>query len=148
MYRNTRRNCIIYVANIIWRSGHAIGSSFLVWSWVCLRRFPTSIIAKSTAMDTMVTTMVTKLFRRHLVRQLIASDTCLPLVSDGCSQGHSRSAWTWSTKIVYFSLRPYPYLCHECRIYFVFIVNFSDSMAVFMLETLKLSKTLMSSFET
>ena len=30
MYRNARYMCIILVANIIWRSGHAIRSSFLL----------------------------------------------------------------------------------------------------------------------
>ena len=65
-----------------------------LWSWGLRKTFPTSTTAISTAMDTMVATTVTKLFRRHLVRQLIAADTCLPLVSDGCSQGHSRFALT------------------------------------------------------
>ena len=65
-----------------------------LWSWGLQKTFPTITTAISTAMDTMLATTVTKLFRRHLVRQLIAADTCLPLVSDGCSQGHSRFALT------------------------------------------------------
>ena len=74
-----------------------------LWSWICIRCFLTNTTAISTAMDTMVATTVTKLFRRRLVRQYMAATTCLPLVSDGCSSGLSRLQWTWSTTIVCFS---------------------------------------------
>ena len=74
-----------------------------LWSWICIRCFLTNTTAISTAMDTMVATTVTKLFRGRLVRQYMAAATCLPLVSDGCSSGLSRLQWAWSTTIVCFS---------------------------------------------
>ena len=51
-------------------------------SWVCIRCFPTSTTAIRSAVDTITATMITALFQRHVVRQLIAADTCLPLVSE------------------------------------------------------------------
>ena len=97
-----------------------------LWSWVCIRCFPTSTAAIRSAVDTITATMITTLFPRHVVRQLIAADTCLPLVSDGCCPGRLPSEWTWSTTIAASLSTAYPFLCHVCQIYFVINVNFSE----------------------
>ena len=91
------------------------------WSWVYVRCFLTNTTAISTAMDTMVATTVTKLFRRRLVRQYMAAATCLPLVSDGCSSGPSCFEWTWSTTIICYSFDatsfPLPWMSDLLRFY-------------------------------
>ena len=90
-----------------------------LWSWVYVRCFLTNTTAIST-----------KLFRRHLLRQQMAAATCLSLVSDGCSSGLHVLNEHDPQRLSASLSTPHPFLCHECRIYFVFIVNFSDLLKV------------------
>ena len=91
-----------------------------LWSWVYVRCFLTNTTAISTAMDIMIGTIVTKLFPPHVcLWSLTAVPQDFHVLNEHDPQRLSASLST-----------PHSFLCHECRIYFVFIVNFSDLLKV------------------